>query len=327
MQWPLGSGAPFHLEATVRVLQRRPGNRVDIWERDRYLRVLPTARTCVLVGVHNRGTIDEPDLQFAIRSGNPSVTTLASLGRTLHRVLGLDVDPGPFQRLAEGESALRSTALALRGMRPPRFVNLFEAFARVVPFQQMSLEAGVAIAGRLVERFGEPIEHGGRRFYAFPTAQRIAHARSTTLRACGLSARKAEALRYLARVLESGELDEERVIDMTTTDALQRLSELPGIGPWSAALVLLRGLGRLDVFPPGDVGATRGLSALLRVEPGAPLSRAIERFGDLRGYLYFYSLGASLLKKGLIHTAVSERSRDVSSVEGRGRRRNSGVAP
>jgi DNA-3-methyladenine glycosylase II len=81
------------------------------------------------------------------------------------------------------------------------------------------------------------------------------------------------------------------------------------------------------VFPPGDVGATRGLSALLQVEPGAPLGRAIERFGDLRGYLYFYSLGAGLLKKGLIHTAVSEESRGVSSVPGRGTRRNSGVAP
>jgi len=87
------------------------------------------------------------------------------------------------------------------------------------------------------------------------------------------------------------------------------LRELPGIGPWSAALVLLRGLGRLDVFPPGDVGAMRGLSALLRVGPGAPLDRAIERFGDLRGYLYFYGLGSSLLKKGLIHTVIRPAQR------------------
>jgi hypothetical protein len=55
------------------------------------------------------------------------------------------------------------------------------------------------------------------------------------------------------------------------------------------------------------VGATRGLSALLQAEPGAALSRAIERFGDLRGYLYFYSLGESLLKRGLIHTALKRR--------------------
>lgn len=314
-QSPLTCTAPFHLEATVRVLQRRPENRVDVWERDRYLRVSSTGQTCVLVEVLNRGTIDEPDLRFAIRSGSPAATALPRMRRTLRRVLGLDVDPRPFQRLAEREPALHTIAPALRGMRPPRFVDLFETFARVVPFQQMSLEAGEAITGRLIERFGEPLEHGGRRFYAFPTAQRIAHARSTTLRACGLSARKADTLRQLARAVESGELDEGRLDGLATADALQRLIELPGIGPWSAAVVLLRGLGRLDVFPPGDVGAMRGLSALLRVGPGAPLDRVIERFGDLRGYLYFYGLGSGLLKKGLIHRAVSEQSRDVSSVE------------
>ena len=299
----LSTRAPFHLEATVRVLQRRPGNRVDIWERDRYLRVLRTADECVLVEVQDRGTIDAPDLHFAIRSGNRTATTVPSVTHKLRRALGLDVDSEPLQRLTESEPTLRSTALALRGMRPPRFVDLFEAFARVVPFQQVSMDAGVAITGRLVERFGEPIEYGGGRFHAFPTARRIANAHSMSLRACGLSARKAETLRHLAQTLESGELDEESVAGMPTSDALRRLTELPGIGPWSAALVLLRGFGRLDVFPPGDVGATRGLSALLQVKPGAPLRHAIERFGDLRGYLYFYSLGASLLKKGLIHAA------------------------
>ncbi|MGZ6135435.1 MAG: DUF488 family protein, partial [Myxococcaceae bacterium] len=81
------------------------------------------------------------------------------------------------------------------------------------------------------------------------------------------------------------------------------LAELKGIGPWSASLVLLRGLGRLDVFPPGDVGVARGLGSLMRLEDGPSLDRVVERFGDQRGYLYFCSLGGSLLGKGLIHAA------------------------
>jgi len=81
----------------------------------------------------------------------------------------------------------------------------------------MSLKAGVAITERLLERFGERIEYDGRRFHAFPTASRIAHARLITLRACGLSARKAETLRDVARPIESGELKEERVAGMRTS--------------------------------------------------------------------------------------------------------------
>jgi DNA-3-methyladenine glycosylase II len=285
------------------VLQRRPANRIDLWEQGCYLRVFATANGLALVEVENRGTISQPDVRFAIRSGNPAAAARDGIGKTLRRMLGLDVDPEPFHRLAAAEPALWPTVLVLRGMRPPRFLGLFEAFANVVPFQQLSLDAGVAIVGGLVERFGERLEHGGRRFFAFPTAQAIAAARPASLRATGLSSRKAETLRHLARAIESGELDEERIARMTTKDALETLLELPGIGPWSAGLVLLRGFGRLDVFPPGDVGATRGLSALMHVEPGAPLCRAIECFGNVKGYLYFCSLGASLVTKSLIHAA------------------------
>ena len=95
---------------------------------------------------------------------------------------------------------------------------------------------------------------------------------------------------------------------MSTEEALRTLTASPGIGPWSAGLVLLRGLGRTDVFPPGDVGAARGLRALMRRGPHAPLTPIIERFGEYRGYLYFCALGSSLLSKGLIHPGPAHRS-------------------
>ncbi|HYH97222.1 DUF488 family protein [Hyalangium sp.] len=299
----LATRAPFHLEATVRVLQRRPTNRVNVWEQERYLRVLATADGLALAEVTNRGTIDEPDVRFTVLQGNLSTATREALGQTMRRMLGLEVDPEPLQRLAEAQRRLVPTALALRGMRPPRFAELFEAFANVVPFQQVSLDAGVAIVGRLVERFGKSLEHDGRRFHAFPTAQALAEARLDALRACGLSLRKAETLRHVASAIAAGELTEEQLLRMSSKEAIGFLAELQGIGPWSASLVLLRGLGRLDVFPPGDVGARRGLSTLMRLEPGPALDRVVQRFGDRRGYLYFCALGGSLLAKGLIHPA------------------------
>jgi 3-methyladenine DNA glycosylase/8-oxoguanine DNA glycosylase len=299
----LSTRAPFHLEATVRVLQRLPTNRVDLWESGRYLRVLASADNLALVTVENRGTVDAPDVRFAIRWDKPARTTHSGLAQTLRRILGLDVDPEPLRRVAERDRTVRSTARSLRGMRPPRFPELFEAFANVVPFQQVSLEAGVAVVGRFVERFGRHLEQGARRFHAFPTASTIAQARLEALRECGLSPQKAASLRYLARAIESGELAEARLSRMSTEDALRTLTELPGIGPWTAALVLLRGLGRIDVFPPGDVGAARRLRELVRLGPRASLDGVIERFGVHRGYLYFLALGGSLLAKGLIHAA------------------------
>lgn len=303
----LATRAPFHLEATVRVLQRRATNLVDVWDRERYLRVLATADGLALAEVTNRGTIDDPDVRFTVLQGDRSTAARVALGRTLRTMLGLDVDPRPLERLSAKERGLGPTALAPRGMRPPRFPELFEAFARVVPFQQVSLDAGVAVVGRLVERFGTSVDHDGRRFHAFPTAEVVAGARPDALRACGMSLRKAETLRRVAGAIESGDLTEEKLSRMNSEDAIRFLAELKGIGPWSASLVLLRGLGRLDVFPPGDVGAVRGLVRLMRLEPGPSLDRVVERFGDLRGYLYFCSLGGTLVNKGLIRPAPAQR--------------------
>jgi DNA-3-methyladenine glycosylase II len=303
----LATRAPFHLQATVRVLQRRPANRVDVWEQERYRRVLSTEDGPVLVEVTNRGTVDDPDVRCAVLDGALSDVARAAVGDTARRILGLDVDPEPMQRLAEAQPRLAATARALRGMRPPRFATLFEAFGNVVPFQQLSLDAGVAIVGRLVERFGRTVEHDGRRFHAFPDASVIAEARLGSLRAAGLSERKSEALRRIASAIEAGEVTEEKLSHLSSAEARRYLIELPGIGPWSAGLVLLRGLGRLDVFPPGDAGAARGLSRLTRRPPGPSLERFIERFGDRRGCLYFYSLGSSLLAADLIRAAPPQR--------------------
>jgi 3-methyladenine DNA glycosylase/8-oxoguanine DNA glycosylase len=304
----LTAAGPFHFEATVRVLQRRPSNLVDVWTDGAYRRVMTTAHGPELIEVLNHGSIAEPQLSFEALSGELPVGEAAEVGRTLRHVLGLEVDPVELQRVARAAPKLRDVVAALRGMRPPRYAALFEAFANVVPFQQVSLDAGVAAVRRLVERFGRPLEHDGRTHWAFPEAAAIADAKPLSLTACGLSRSKADALRALARAVADDDVSYAKLAALPSEDAIRWLVDLPGIGPWSAHLVLLRGLGRLDVFPPGDVGAQRGLGALLGVRTSAGLERVVARLGARRGYLYFCALGHALLTKELIHPA-STRAR------------------
>ena len=306
---------PFHLEATVRMLQRSPANLVEVWSEGRYQRLVPTSAGLVLTEVKNFGTVDQPDIRFTVRSP-ASKGARADVARVLRMMLGLDLDPHRLHSAAVREPRLRSTAQALRGMRPPRFAGLFETFGNVIPFQQLSIDAGVAIVTRFVQRFGELVEYEGQSIRAFPKASAIEKARLESLRACGLSRSKAIVLREIAKLISSGALSEDAIARMRTEDALRALVRLPGIGSWSAALILLRGFGRLDVFPPGDVGAMRGLRSLLRLASDAPLTPVEARFGDLRGYLYFFSLGAKLLAKGLIHPAPAESSVSPSVIGG-----------
>lgn len=299
----LPAPAPFHLEATVRVLQRRPSNAVEIWEEGRWLHAFVAAEGLALAAVEDRGSVDAPDVRLSILAGASSPDVRRRLQQTVRTMLGLDVDPAALHAAASRVPRLRPAARALRGMRPPRFGGLFDIFMNVVPFQQLSLDAGIAIVRRLVARFGDHVLFDGRRFAALPTAASVAAARLPALLACGLSRSKAESLRALARAIDRGELAEEAIAKLDTRDALAMLTQLPGIGPWSAALVMLRGFGRLEVFPPGDSGAMRGLNALLSLRAPGELDRVVERFGELRGYLYLCGLGASLLAKGLIRAA------------------------
>jgi DNA-3-methyladenine glycosylase II len=191
-------------------------------------------------------------------------------------------------------------------MRPPRYPDLFETVANVIPFQQVSLEAGMAVVGKLVRRFGEVFTSGDRRYVLFPTAEAVARARVSSLKRCGMSARKSHALRAAAKAIASGDLSAEQLMELSSSEAIVRLMRLAGIGPWSAALILLRGFRRLDVFPQADTGAESSLAALMHMRSQAARARVVDRFGEYRGYLYFYGLASRLLAAGLIHAAPAQ---------------------
>lgn len=306
----LATESPFNLEPTVRVLQRRPSNLIDRWDHARYRRTLRLGDRPVLIEVVNRGTLDAPDLKMSIRrtdgDGRPlSMSERAEAARLVSAILGLAVDSSLPQRRAEAEPALRATALALRGMRPPRYPDLFETFANVIPFQQLSLEAGMAVVAQLIRRFGQSLSIQGESAHLFPSADIIADAAMAQLKRCGMSRHKCLALRAAARAIASGALTAKTLEGLPSPVALARLMELPGIGPWSAALILLRGLRRVDVFPQADTGAESSLIALMHLRSRASLERVVERFGEHRGYLYFYGLASRLLASGLIRAAAS----------------------
>lgn len=297
------TAGPFNLEATVRLLQRRPTNRVDRWEAGAYLRAMPTADGPRLLRVTNQGAVAKPSLLLDVLGGEVSDGTATEAVALVRWVLGLDAPPAPTAWLAEVEPRLAPVTHALHGFRTPCFPTLFETCAAVLPFQQLSLDAGTAIVGRLVERFGRSLTIGDRPWFSFPTPEAIAGADPAHLRETGLSHAKTASLQALARLTVDGTLDIDRLRALPTPAALTALRALPGIGPWSAGLILLRGVRRLDVFPEGDVGAARNLTAL--IEPPVPFtpgsaSAFAARFGDQRGYLYFLALGEQLRARGLL---------------------------
>jgi AraC family transcriptional regulator, regulatory protein of adaptative response / DNA-3-methyladenine glycosylase II len=133
------------------------------------------------------------------------------------------------------------------GLRVPGCWDGFELTVRAILGQQVSVAAATTMAGRLAQRFGEPVAAPNGLTHLFPAAGVLAEA---DLESVGITRGRATAIRALARAVADEEISFEGVVDVPAF--LERLEALPGIGPWTAQYVAMRALGEPDAFPCGD---------------------------------------------------------------------------
>ena len=184
-------------------------------------------------------------------------------------------------------------------MKPPRYPTLWEAIVNAVVFQQVSIHAASAILRRTIASLEEPLRHGERNLYPFPAPSRFLAAEPEALRAMGLSVNKVVALRVLARAVHEDQLCEHELDPLPTVELVERLVVFRGIGPWTAAVVALRGFGRLDIFPMRDSGVARTLRELSGDEH-VDADAILDALGDQRGMLYYHLLLGRLAARGEI---------------------------
>jgi DNA-3-methyladenine glycosylase II len=213
-------------------------------------------------------------------------------------MLGAERDLSDFHRHARTIPWLAPLARRMRGLKPPRYPGLFEACANAILFQQVSLHAASAIMRRMILALGTPVEFDGVPLVVFPSVQRFLGADDAMIRAAGLTAGKLATLRRAGEAIASGALSEAMLDERSSADAALVLRGIKGIGPWTAAVILLRGLGRLDVFPGGDSSVAANLA--LVAGDGADAAEAAEMLGSQRGMLYFNLLLARLEARGEI---------------------------
>ena len=273
---------PYRLDLTVDALRRLAANVVDVVGPDgAYYRALSNGRTPAALRVTQRrdGSLE---LQTSARDSHTVIPVVK-------KMLGTEYDLRTWQRRASEIPWLGHLARELRGVHPPRYASLFEACSHAIVFQQISIHAAAAIMRRVVEALGESMKIDGIELIAFPTPSALLRAKESTLREAGLSTNKMMHLRSVAGAIESGEITEADIEALPTPAASERLVAIRGIGPWSAAVVLLRGFGRLDTFPLRDSGVARSIK-LLSGDPDIDVDAVLDRLGPVRGMLYYHLL-------------------------------------
>jgi DNA-3-methyladenine glycosylase II len=127
--------------------------------------------------------------------------------------------------------------------------DLFHILTQTVISQQISTKAAMSI-GR---KFDEILAGNGR------SAAAVLARSDEELRSAGLSASKLRSIRAIATQVADGTLDLARLAKMADADVAAALRAIKGLGPWSVDMVLIFGLGRLDVLPVGDLGFRFGV--------------------------------------------------------------------
>ncbi|HEY1092615.1 MAG TPA: AlkA N-terminal domain-containing protein, partial [Burkholderiaceae bacterium] len=172
----------------------------------------------------------------------PAVASLVPLVR---RWLDLDADPGAI------DSCLGELAADLPGLRLPGATDRFELAVRAVLGQQVTVAAARTLARRLVERFGEALDDTDREVARlFPTPERLARAAQSEIAELGIISRRAAAIQAIAARWHTLQF---AAGSGSVTEALAELQDLPGIGPWTAHYMLMRGWSWPDAWLPKDI--------------------------------------------------------------------------
>lgn len=294
---------PFRLDLTVWTLRRRPDNAVDRWDGETYRRVLPTPAGPVEVAVTEVGRPDAPRLRVAVEGQPLRAPLKAAVIATLERLLGLGIDLNAFYRFAAREEHLGPLARRFKGMKPPRFATTFESVINGIACQQVTLTLGIRLLNRLAESHGQMLSRPEGAAYAFPRPDDLAGLSPEQFRQLGFSRQKGQAMIELARSITAARFDLEGLAALSDMEAVERHCTLRGVGRWTAEYVLLRGLGRTNIFPGDDVGARNNLQRWLHLE--TPLDydgvrRTLTRWNRFGGLIYFHLLLDRLEESGYL---------------------------
>lgn len=185
-----------------------------------------------------------PRTPDAPKSVNAGAAAKQAVRAQLARILSLDVDATGFTGLAADPVVARLTA-DYPGLRPVCFHSPYEAAAWAIIGNRIRMTQAAAIKARIAYQHGHRVHIAGQTLHAFPTPAAL----RTLTHVPGLTDIKIQRLHALAEAALDGTLDVPHLRALPADYALAELRALPGIGPFSAELILIRGAGHPDVFP------------------------------------------------------------------------------
>ncbi len=285
--------APYNFTANANFITHYRGNEgADTFDGETLRRPVDLGDAVAMAEIRSTGTVDNPSLTVTLsgHSERPSNDAIANARQQVERVVGAHGNPQPFYDMMVDNPALAPLVQQFHGLHLTRTTSLFETITWAILGQQISANVAASLRRRVTESYGRNGEIKGKPYALFPRPEGLAGASIEELRSLGLSQRKAEYTIGLADEFRSGRLTESALSKMDDSEVEAQLLKLRGVGPWTVHWLLIRGLGRPDALPVGDVALQKTLGKLVNSRAMSPeeLTTYAERFRPCRSYLTIY---------------------------------------
>ncbi|MES2976834.1 MAG: AlkA N-terminal domain-containing protein [Pseudomonadota bacterium] len=222
-------------------------------------------------------SVDSDTHQLELRVSDSLCAALPQVVQRVRDAFDLDAEPGAI------EARLGTDFPGASGLRVPGTVDGFELAVRAVLGQQITVAAARTLAGRLVTAFGEPLACSRANLtHLFPTATALAQAGGDALGRLGIVRQRQTAIVAMAQAVASGSLRLDSQADVSGT--LAQLTQMPGIGDWTAQYIAMRALRWPDAFPAGDVALHKAFAIPRGTRAAAQLIQLASRWQPWRSY-------------------------------------------
>ncbi len=281
---------PYDFAANANFVTHYKGSEgADTYDGETLRRAIDLGDRVATIAVNSTGSAAKPVLEVSI-SGRSTSTEIDTARWQVERIVGTRGNPQPFYDLIGDMPELSVLKENFHGLHLTQATSLFETITWAVLGQQISANVAASLRRKITENYGRVGEIDGQAYALFPRPEDLVHANIEDLRALGLSQRKAEYTLGLRDEFGSGQITESRLEAMDDAEVEAELLKLRGIGPWTAHWLLIRGLGREDALPVGDVALQKTLGELVRGEAFSPqeLVDYAEQFRPYRSYLTIY---------------------------------------
>ncbi len=293
---------PFDLELTAgyhTYFRGRYGT--DSWVDGEYRRLLDLGPKLVLASVRASGTVEEPELEVELRGEDLTPQEAAAGKAQVAWLLGAQQNLTPFYELARRDQPLAAICEKFYGLHLPHTASVFEALILAILGQQISTSVAHVVRTLLIETYGLRRVFDGTDYYAFPRPEALASASVEDLRRLKLSYRKAEYVQGIAIAARDGTGGLDCLSEKSDEEVVQQITQLRGVGKWTAQWVLVRALGRPDALPLGDLALRRIVSSLYfdgETITDAQLGPFSARWSPWRTYATIYLFTA--LRAGMV---------------------------